>query len=88
MMAARSIGFDGYGRKSQSEGFSQEFPVLLKPHHPQYREVQELFRRTSSTFQPIWQSPITSHHQAGIISVAFSPDGQTWPRQRDKTIKL
>ncbi len=77
MMAARAFGFDGYGRKSQSEGFSKEFPVLLKPHHPEYQEVQELFRRTSSTFQPIWQSPITSHHQAGIISVAFSPDGQT-----------
>jgi hypothetical protein len=89
MMAARSIGFDGYGGKSQSEEFSQEFPVLLQSDHPEYQEVQELFRRTSSTFQPIWQSPITSHHRAGIDSVAFSPDGQTLASgSRDNTIKL
>jgi Novel STAND NTPase 1/WD domain, G-beta repeat len=89
MMAARSIGFDGYGGKSQSEEFSKEFPVLLQSDHPEYQEVQELFRRTSSTFQPIWQSPITSHHRAGIDSVAFSPDGQTLASgSRDNTIKL
>ena len=89
MMAARSIGFDGYGRKSQSEGFLKEFPVLLQPDHPEYQEVQELLRRTSYTFHPVWQNPIASHHRADITSVAFGPDGQTlisgsW----DKTIKL
>ena len=66
MMAARAFGFDGYGRKSQSEGFSKEFPVLLQPHHPEYQEAQELLRRTSSTFQPIWQSPVASHHGAEV----------------------
>jgi hypothetical protein len=76
MMAARAIGFDGYGRQSQSAGFWKEFPVLLQPRHPEYAEVQELLPRTSSSFQPIWQSPIASHHRVGITSVAFSPDGQ------------
>src|SRR5271165_4292311 len=96
LMAARALGFAGYGReKIVDPKFNEEFPVLLTRTNDPIDE-QEARRRINEAALsagyfglPLWQSPVFRQDDDLVSSVAWSPDGKTLASgSDDHTVKL
>ena len=95
MMAARALGFAGFGReKIVDQKFNEEYPVLLSSANDPIDE-QEARREINETAltgyfgRPLWQTPVYRQHEGPVLSVAWSPDGKTLASgSGDKTVKL
>jgi WD40 repeat protein len=95
LMAARALGFAGYGReKIVDPKFNEEYPVLLSTVNDPIDE-QEARREMNEAAltgyfgRPLWQTPVYHQHEAPVLSVAWSPDGRTLASgSSDRTVKL
>jgi hypothetical protein len=93
LMAARAVGFAGYGReKVEDTTFNDQYPILLSAANDTNDE-QEACRQISSLvvhlWLPMWQSPLFRQHSGAVTSVAWSLDRKTLASgSSDKTIKL
>ncbi len=81
MMAARAVGFDGFGRAhavGEDDGFARQFPVLISPENdPELarKARQEVGRYLDAARLPVWSSPASLHHSHFLTELVFSPDG-------------
>jgi hypothetical protein len=57
LMAARAIGFVGFGREEQPDSFRQRYPVLLDRGSPLYRRAKEQATQLARVPRPVLQSP-------------------------------
>jgi WD40 repeat protein len=94
LMAARAVGFAGYGREKIADSkFNEEYPVLLNTVGDPIDEQearQQINEATSAGYFGLllWQSPVFEQ-DGGVSSVAWSPDGKILASgSDDKTIKL
>jgi hypothetical protein len=95
VMAARAVGFAGYGReKVKDTNFGDDYPILLTAaRYPSVeQEVRRQIREETSgarLWLPLWQSPLCRQHVGLVSSVAWSPDGRRLASgSNDKTVKL
>ena len=77
LMAGRAIGYEQCGRESQNNDFLDAYPVLIGQNHPEYHEARLLIANYGNAPRPVWRTPVTRHHEDGVLCVAFSPDGAT-----------
>jgi WD domain, G-beta repeat len=95
LMAARALGFVGFGRETIVDTkFNEEYPVLLSTANDPIDE-QEARREINEAVLtgyfgwPLWQTPVYRQHEGPVNSVAWSPDGKTLVSSSDdKTVKL
>jgi WD40 repeat protein/class 3 adenylate cyclase len=95
MMAARALGFSGFGReKIVDPKFNEDYPVLLSAINDPTdegearREINQA-ALTGYFGRPLWQSPVYRQHEGAVYSVAWSPDGKTLASgSHDQTVKL
>jgi len=95
LMAARAVGFTGYGREEiADQQFNEEYPVLLGTASDPIDE-QEARRQMNGaalagySCLPLWQSPVFRQHAGSVRSVARSPNGKLFASgSADKTVKL
>lgn len=76
LMAGRAIGYQGFGRESKPDSFAETYPVLISPEHPEYHEAYLLIANHRNAARPVWRTPATRHHRAGILCIDYSADGQ------------
>ena len=83
LLAARTIGFEGYGRNEMSADFAKTHPILA-PLGTQLRSDIESFLRTTPDYPIIWQSfpgdpewrkSLENSELRAESSVAYAPDG-------------
>jgi len=80
LMAARALGFAGYGReKIVDPKFNEEYPVLLTTASDPIDEQEARRQINDATYLglPLWQTPVYRQHEGIVYSVAWSPDGKT-----------
>jgi Anaphase-promoting complex subunit 4 WD40 domain len=93
VMAARAVGFAGYGRdKITGPEFREEYPVLLAyapiDEQEAHRQIDEAVS-AGYCWLPLWQTPVYRQDQGPVDSVAWSPDGKTVASSSgNKTVKL
>ncbi len=75
LMAGRAIGFDGFGRASQSVAFQTNFPILLQSQSAEFRAAERVLKREPD-YPLLWQSPIQRHLEGYITAIRFSRDGK------------
>jgi WD40 repeat protein/tRNA A-37 threonylcarbamoyl transferase component Bud32 len=80
MLAARAIGYRGFGRDSvpDPEAFCEEYPEYLDPERSPdlfARAESEIRAYLGDTGLPLWSSCVGVHHSDEVWCVAFSPDG-------------
>ena len=87
-MAARALGFAGYGQeKIVDPQFKEEYPVLLTPLADPIEE-QEARRQINEAALacyfglPLWQTPMYRQDEGPVLIVAWSPVFQQNRRSR------
>jgi WD40 repeat protein len=95
LMAARALGFVGYGReKIEDPKFNEKYPVLLTTANDPIDEQEARREINEATLTgyfgwPLWQSPVYRQHEGPVVSVAWSPNGKTLASgSGDQTVKL
>jgi WD40 repeat protein/class 3 adenylate cyclase/tRNA A-37 threonylcarbamoyl transferase component Bud32 len=95
MMAARALGFAGFGReKIVDPKFNEEYPILLSAANDPIDEQearQEINEAALIGYfgRPLWQTPVFRQHEGPVLSLAWSPDGKILASgSGDKTVKL
>ena len=77
IMAAKAIGFQGFGREGLTENTKELHPVLLQPNTAEYGTARELILNPGANLQPprlVWSSPISRHHDGVSLQLAFNED--------------
>ncbi len=84
LLAARTIGFEGFGRQEMPEDFIKSHPILA-PLGTELRSEIESFLRTSPDYPVIWQTfpgdpewrkSLEISELRAESSVAYAPDGR------------
>ena len=76
IMAARALGFQGYGRADMNPQFRKSLPVYLRPGEADARSAKALIAKHRSAARPIGRSPAGAHLEP-VSRVFFSSDGKT-----------
>ncbi len=82
IMAAKAIGFDGFGRNSDwSTEMQEQHPVLLENQRVELAEARRLIESTGAMrFLPpvlVWSSAAGRHHAGPVTHLVRSGDGKT-----------
>jgi hypothetical protein len=95
LMAARALGFAGFGRgKIVDPKFNEEYPVLLTTANDPIDEQEARLQIKEAAFTgnfwlPVWQTPVYRQHEGPVLNVAWSSDGKTLASgSTDQTVKF
>jgi WD40 repeat protein/energy-coupling factor transporter ATP-binding protein EcfA2 len=87
LLAARAVGFQGFGRTNQPNTFQSEFPVLLQPDTEDWRRAREL-ARGEQPIAPVWISPKLRQHPGPVSTVAAHPNGKFAASSSESTTSI
>src|SRR6185503_8529482 len=74
LMAARAIGFEGFGSENLPTGLKSDLPPLLPLDSPEAQQARFLLH--GPDYALVWRSPTFAQHTNGVTDVAFSPNGE------------
>lgn len=87
LLAAKAIGFEGFGRQEAPNSFLAENPVLLPRDGPEYRAAIDSITRNLGTPIPIW-SRASWAPDATVNDVVWSPDGKWFASTKGPNVEL